>query len=310
MTYVIGIDGGGTRTTVAVADIAGREVLRRAGPAGLVDPRAPVATVGVLVSIVRQAVREAGFEGAAAAFCAGLAGVGDPAARQVVQQALSDSGVAARVLVVCDGEIALDGCFGGGPGILLIAGTGSIAHGRGEDGRTDRSGGWGMILGDEGSGYAIGRAAMTAALRAVDGRGAPTGLLADLLVRVGIDDPRGLPSWAGRASKAEIAALVPDVMRLADAGDGPAIDVIREAAREQALHAGALVDRLGPWSAPPSIVLFGGVYRTPRFRDLVAAELGNVLSDGFSIQEPAGDAVTGAVHMAVGLVGAGLMPVP
>jgi len=302
MSFVIGIDGGGTRTTVAVADQDGAERIRQSGPAGLVDPRAPVATVGVLVSVVRQALRDAGAEEPAAALCAGLAGVGDPESRAVVQHALSESGIAERVLVVCDGEIALDGSFGGGPGLLLIAGTGSIAHGRGEDGRTDRCGGWGMVLGDEGSGYAIGRGALIAALRALDGRGPPTALLDAMMERLGLDDPRAIPSWVGRAQKADVAALVPDVIHLAAAGDSAALAIVDEAAAQQALHAAALVARLGPWSSPPHVVLFGGVYRIPLFRDGVVHALGEAIPAGFVIQQPVGDAVTGAVHMATGLV--------
>jgi glucosamine kinase len=300
MRYLIGIDGGGTRTTVALADAAGRELTRTSGPAGLVDPRAPVATARVLISVVRQTLQQAGVTEPAAVLCAGLAGVANQAERDAVRSALHESGIAERVLVVCDGDIALEGAFRGGPGILLIAGTGSVAYGRGEDGRVQRCGGWGMFVGDEGSGYAIGRAALIAALRSADGRGPATRLLPVLLERLGLADPLELPPRVARSFKSDLAALVPDVVRLADQGEATALEVLRREAHEQALHAAALVERLAPWHAEPQIVFFGGVFHNPLFCDLVIRALLEVLPGGFHVQEPAQDAVGGALRMAVG----------
>jgi glucosamine kinase len=305
MSYLIGIDGGGTRTTVAVADAGGREVLRRTGTAGLVDPRAPVAAAAMLIALVHEAVREAGVSGPAAALCAGLAGVGNAVERDAVRARLQHSTIAERVVVVSDGEIALEGAFRGGPGILLIAGTGSIAYGRGEDGRTERCGGWGMIVGDEGSGYAIGRAALAAALRCADGRGKQTVLLAELLERLRLSSPREIPPWAGRAAKHEIAALVPQVVRLAESGDGVASEIVRDAAREQALHAVALADRLAPWRTEPPVVFFGGVFGSALFRELVAGSMDGRIPGGFQVQDAAEDGVGGAVRIAAGLVRGG-----
>src|SRR5690606_35162334 len=135
------------------------------------------------------AARSAGLEGPARALCAGLAGVGNATEREIVEAAFRRARVADVVAVVSDGEIALHGALRGGPGILVIAGTGSVAYGRGEDGRVERCGGWGMVVGDEGSGYQTGRAGLRAALHAVDGRGAPTELLTDLLGVLGLAEP-------------------------------------------------------------------------------------------------------------------------
>ncbi|HEX5726012.1 MAG TPA: BadF/BadG/BcrA/BcrD ATPase family protein, partial [Longimicrobiaceae bacterium] len=176
-----GVDGGGTRSTLVLADEHGRELARRVGPSGLVDPRRPTATAGMLARLLRAALRTARVSERPAALVAGLAGVGNQAEREQVQEALVASAVAERVQVRTDGEIALEGALGGGAGILLIAGTGSVAYGRGEDGRLERCGGWGMVVGDEGSGWALGRAGLAAALRAADGRGPATRLLPRLL---------------------------------------------------------------------------------------------------------------------------------
>src|SRR5690606_18298443 len=125
----------------------------------------------MLTELVREAFAAAGLPGPAAALCAGLAGVGNATERGIVEESLRRAEIAERVMVRTDGETALHGALGGGEGILLIAGTGSVAYGRAPDGRVERCGGWGMVVGDEGSGFAIGRASLTAALQSVDGRG-------------------------------------------------------------------------------------------------------------------------------------------
>ncbi|HEV2131095.1 MAG TPA: BadF/BadG/BcrA/BcrD ATPase family protein [Longimicrobiaceae bacterium] len=297
MRYLVGVDGGGTRTTIVVAEESGREILRRDGAAGLVDPRRPAASAAGLALLVRQALSEAALDAPAAALCAGLAGVGNLEEREVVRSTLAAASLAERVHVISDGEIALEGAFLGGPGILLIAGTGSVAYGRAEDGRIERCGGWGMVVGDEGSGYAIGRAALAAALRAVDGRGANTWLLPTFLEHLGLSTPRGIPPWAGRAEKGEIAALVPHVVRVAEEGDAVAREVLQREARELAQHAVALVHRLGPWSTGPSVVFFGGVFRSRIFAQLVH---GAILAElpGVQLRESAADAVAGALRYA------------
>ncbi|HEX7243356.1 MAG TPA: BadF/BadG/BcrA/BcrD ATPase family protein [Longimicrobiaceae bacterium] len=300
MTYFAGVDGGGTKTLVSLADAGGRELARRTGPAGLVDPRHPEATAGVVASVVREAVREAGLDAPPAALCAGLAGVGNAAEREAVRAALAASGVAGRVRVVTDGEIALEGALGGGAGVLLVAGTGSVAYGRGEDGRVERCGGWGMVLGDEGSGYALGRAGLAAAMRAQDGRGPHTRLLPLLLETLGVEGPRAVPPWVGRASKAEVAALATHVLRAAGEGDAAALSVAAHEARELARHALALRDRLAPWSGPVPVVFHGGVLGNPLFAGRVTAALEE--EGGFAVRPPVSDAVAGALRYARALL--------
>jgi glucosamine kinase len=301
MRYVVGLDGGGTQTTVAVAEVSGRELLRYKGPAGLVDPRHPEQSARALAKTVREALALAGIGGQSAAFCAGLAGVGNDAERDVVQATLAAAGIAERVTVRTDGEIALEGAFRGGPGILLIAGTGSVAYGRGEDGRTARCGGWGMIVGDEGSGYWIGRSALQRALCSDDGRAEATGLLPRLLEVLSLAGPREIPPWAGRATKAHIAALVPHVVALADAGDTAAREILDDAAKELAAHVVALGARLAPWSEPTPVVLLGGVLRNSQVATGIAEQLA-AHGDAFDVRPPAADAVAGALDFARALL--------
>lgn len=297
---VIGLDGGGTATRVALADADGRQLLRRSGPAGLIDPRQPEVSAATLIRLIRELAADAGVSLPVERLCAGLAGAGASTQRERVRAELAAAGVADRITVVPDGRIALEGALAGSPGVLLIAGTGSSAWGRGEDGRVARCGGWGMQVGDEGSAHALGRAALQAALLAVDGRGETTALLPELLITLDITEPEEIPPWAGRAEKAEIAALAPVVVRLAEAGDSVAARILDTAADDLARHVTALVDRLGPWSAPVPVVFHGGALREPSLAARVEDRL-SYAPARIALQEAAADAVTGAVRMALAL---------
>jgi len=297
MRVIAGVDGGGTRTTVALATVSGGALTRVSGPAGIVDPRHPEKSAHLVAELVRMAAAQTGGSLPVASICAGLAGVGSEPERLAVQRQLELAGVAERVEVVGDGQIALEGALAGGPGILLIAGTGSIAWGRGPDGRAARTGGWGMVLGDEGSGFAIARAGLSAALRAVDGRGRPTTLEASLMAAAGVGDPSGLPPWAGRASKAEIAALARKVLEAAEAGDPVAGEIVATQAMEAALHVRALATRLGPWPGRVPTVFHGGVLGRPSYAEQVEAAL-TTYTPGFEVRAPAADAVSGALSRA------------
>jgi glucosamine kinase len=299
-TYV-GIDGGGTRTTLALADGDGRELARRVGPAGLVDPRDPAATAAMLAGLVRDALHEAGLELRPAALVAGLAGVGNERERTQVERALAAAGVAERVSIVTDGAIALDGALAGGAGVLLIAGTGSVAYARGEDGRVERCGGWGMVVGDEGSAWSIGRGGLAAALRAADGRGPATRLLPRFLELLSLDDERGIPPWAGRAEKADVAALAVHVVDAAEEGDAVALRLVEREARELACHAVALARRLEPWSGPVPIAFHGGVLAVDFYAEVVRSAL-EEYEYRFDVRESAADAVAGALSCARRLV--------
>ncbi|MBW3535709.1 MAG: hypothetical protein KY453_10940, partial [Gemmatimonadetes bacterium] len=167
--------------------------------------------------------------------------------------------VAERVRVGTDVEIAFHDAFGDGPGVLLVAGTGSIAWGRSEDGRTGRVGGWGTLLGDEGSGHAIGLEALRRVTRDADGRGPSTDLRRRVLERLGLGGAEDLIAWSTGAAKSEIAALVPVVIEAAAAGDAVAGEILVKAVEELEGHLLTLLENLGPWSQPPPLALAGGL---------------------------------------------------
>ncbi len=265
---VVGVDGGGTGSRAVVQALDGRELAREVGSAAIVIPGSETASLEAIRDLVRRVLRQAGIDpGApATALVAGLAGVGREVDRARMEALLGTSGLALRVGVRNDGEVAFHDAFGRGPGILLVGGTGSIALARLPSGEVRRTGGWGALAGDEGSGWSLGLAAVRATLRTLDGRGDAT-TLADVVTRAfGTRDPSELVDRLRTAAKGEVAALAPEVLRAADAGDPLAGTLAERAARALAGHLHPLVRawRSGPTRpdeapAPPGVALLGGL---------------------------------------------------
>jgi len=153
-----------------------------------------------------------------------------------------------------------------------------------------------MFVGDEGSAYSLGRSGIVAALRAADGRGSATVLLDALMDAMGVGTPSAIPPWVGRSEKGEIAALARHVVVAAEAGDGVALEVLRREAGELALHPRALSALLGPWSGPVPVVFHGGTLSSPLYAGMVRDALG---AEHFVVRDPAGEAVDGALAMAM-----------
>ena len=296
----MGIDGGGTRTRVALADEAGRESARAEGPPTLIDPADRKATIGVIVDLCRRVAAKGGADLPVAGLWAGIAGAGTEPTRGIVETALREAGLSSRTSVGADAEAIFHDAFPSGPGILLISGTGSIALARGGDGSRVRVGGWGAHLGDQGSGYRIGMAALRALARGEDGRGAPTMLRDRVLEALEVPSPTDLIKWTATARKADVAALVPLICEVAEAGDQVATTVIEKAVDELVGHVRTLVRRLEPWPATPEVALAGGVIEEAgplRLRVVQAIEaLPCRLRDG------AVDGARGACSLAAGLV--------
>ncbi len=231
----VGVDGGGTRSRAVALDDRGDVAGRAAGGPGRVDAADPEAVVPELVQVARAAAPP---DSEIAGACFALAGAGRGPERERVAAALRAASVAPIVQVVGDVDAALHDAFGRGPGILLVAGTGSIAVGRSRDGRRVRAGGWGMRAGDEGSGWWIGVEAVRSVLRAHDGRDGPTALIAPVLAHARVNSPEGLVAWIETAAKGEVAGLAPAVLAAAEPGD---VVVDRSAHADAA--AAAILDR-------------------------------------------------------------------
>lgn len=238
---VVGVDGGGSKTRAVVAGADGVVLGAVDGPGSAVRAGGASHAADVIAACVRDALRAAERGDARpAALVAGVAGAGREPERAALERALVERGIASAIAVTTDAAIALDDAFADGPGILLIAGTGSIAFGRAPDGRFERCGGWGAVLGDEGGGAWIGRRALNVAAAAADGREPETALLPALLTAIDGDEPPAMIGWAGRATPADFAALAPVVLRVAADGDLRANSLLALAVEELVLHVRAL----------------------------------------------------------------------
>jgi N-acetylglucosamine kinase-like BadF-type ATPase len=193
------------------------------------------------------------------AACLGLAGAGRPKDRELVRDWAKRVALAAAVEVIEDAALLLAAGTPEGWGVAVVAGTGSMAFARSPDGRTARSGGWGPLLGDEGSGYAIALAGLRAAARAADGRGPATPLTDRLLAAHGLSRPEELVGVVYRGGdRAALAALAPIVLEAATSDDSVAGEIVRTAASELAAAAAAAARQLGLGSAFP-VALAGGL---------------------------------------------------
>lgn len=268
-TYFLGVDGGGSKTLALIINEQGQVCGH--GQAGstnhyVVGKEQAQANLHEAVS---QAVNAAGSTLPLAAAWFGLAGV-DRAADHIFWRSWLQS-YAGLVYISNDVELILS-ALEDLTGVALIAGTGSIALARDQYGQLRRVGGWGHLLGDEGSGYDLGLSALRAALRAYDGRGEKTLLLErilehwelsrgdDMLERA-YDDVRG---------KGEIARLAPLVLQVARAGDATAMTIMRQRADELALTAFVASQGLS-FPAPGAALVLGGslLLQAEDYREMV-----------------------------------------
>jgi len=198
-----------------------------------------------------------------AAICLGIAGVDREDEARTVRAIMRRIGYKSRVLVVNDALIALVAGAQDAPGIVIIAGTGSIVYGRNAAGEAARAGGWGHMIGDEGSGYWIGREALAAVMRAADGRGPATQLGGDILAHFAVDDESRLPRivYDRDQPRMSVAALGPIVERAAELGDAVATRILERAADELVLAAGSVASQLNMRGDLFTFFLAGGIFR-------------------------------------------------
>jgi len=291
---LIGVDVGGTKTAAAVSD--GDHILARADGAGAgLRPGRALASAGIIAEVVRRVLAEAGKLNGDI-LVVGAAGAGRAPERDELQAALRAEELAKTVVVTTDIDLALAAAFPDKPGIVVSAGTGSVAVGRDRHGERRRIGGYGWQMGDEGSGYAIGRAALGAVSRAYDGRSPATALTAQVLAATRSADFDALIRWAANASPAEVAALAPHVLEVAVQGDPLAQGIADYAARELTQLVICLVPLIDV-PLPVEVALTGGLLSAaPILRERVFTRL-KEQTDLTPIETPV-DAVAGALRLA------------
>jgi glucosamine kinase len=195
--------------------------------------------------------------------CVGLAGAARPETSEIVRRLVSEL-VPGKVEVVGDMVIALEAAFGGGPGVIVIAGTGSIAYGRNSQRQTARAGGWGFAISDEGSGHWIGRCAVSAAMRTGDEAHAEgqTNLLLQSVMKLWRLETRDQVVLAANASpRPDFSSLLPLVLAAADSGDPLARSILTQAGAELATLAKIVIHRLFPDADEVRLAMSGGVFR-------------------------------------------------
>ena len=230
MNFYLAMDAGGTKTTALVADET--QVLARVQGASVKVMRQSEGEAEVrLGALLDEVATMAGVDlRNVSRSCVGLAGVSAAGAREWMMGALGRR-VGGEIEIVGDEVVALDAAFEGGAGVLVMAGTGSNVIGRCADGKKFGAGGWGPVLGDEGSGYWIGLEAVRAALRAED-RGVPSCLLNEILGHWGLKELGELVGMANGRPSPDFAGLTPVVAKCAGGGDMLARGVLERAGTE------------------------------------------------------------------------------
>jgi glucosamine kinase len=298
---IVGVDGGGTKTKVVVADEQGRELATATGGGSAARPGQTTQAAEMIAQTVKEALASCErSDEVPRVLCAGLAGAGREPERQAVREALVRLEVADHVIVEPDATVALVDAFGDGPGILLVSGTGSACFGRSHTGAFGRCGGWGLNIGDEGSGAWIGRKALSIVAAAADGREPETALLPAVLTALELESSDGLVVWAAHADPAALAKLASTVITVAATGDLRANSLLAMAAEELVTHVRALARQLfADERASIPVALAGGLMERGSFlRKLVEVRLKSAVPGAEVRSEPVIPA-RGAVRMAM-----------
>jgi glucosamine kinase len=298
----LGVDGGASKTEALVIDENGTPLGRGlAGGSNHLRIGIEQATRNI-ERAVNIALVQAGIaiRQIAYAYC-GIAGSDHPAHRQQVVDSLSIFFPRGNFTVDNDARIALSGAIGFGPGVVVIAGTGSVAFGRNPNGDEARAGGWGPTIGDEGSGYQIARAGLSAIVRAHDGRGPQTKMTELLCYEYDMCDPDELPRfvYATTTHADDIARYGRLVIEAAEAADPVAMAILDEAGRELGDCVLAVARRLGLTSTAVPIAYVGGAFHAG---ELLLAPMRSVIlaeAPQARIAPPQHTPVEGAALMAI-----------
>lgn len=297
---IIGIDGGGTNTRAQLANVQGNVL--GAGEAGTSNPMVHGATAArheLELAIGRAFAAAERPRERVAALCMGLGGAGR-AGEQGELAEWARREIAERVEVVNDGQIVLAAGTPEDWGVAVIAGTGSLTWGRNREGETARAGGWGYLIGDEGSGFDLARGALRAATQFADGRGAQTLLLDTILRFWELSAPQDLVTKVYRSglTHADLAKLAPLVLRLAEEGDAVARRLVQEGAAALARGVYAVGVALHLDAAPFPLALTGGVLLGSEFYRARLLDALDALHCAHGTVELVHQPVIGAVRLA------------
>ena len=267
--FIAGIDGGGTHTRIELRDMD--NTLIRRGEFGPFN----INSIGenAFRCLLRDVFAWCGGMEHCARLCVGAAGISNPKVGQILTEELAVAGFAGKWKLCGDQEIALRGAMDG-EGLVVIAGTGSICFGKNAAGQTARSGGFGHLIDDGGSGYALGRDVLSAAVRSIDGRVTDSGILVAVCDQLGGGPEKIVPFvYSPETDKAAIAKFSYVALELADKNDAEALEILRRGAEELAQLVRAVQQRLGMEQC--RIALLGGLLMEDNpYRSVVEEKLG------------------------------------
>ena len=259
--HVLGIDAGGTKTVCLLADGDGRIVAEARGSGANLQAAGELEVEKVVHGVMQAALGDRGIR--PAMICLGIAGADRPEDAATVRGIMARIGLNIPTIIVNDALVALTAGVGNVPGVVVVAGTGSIAYGRNAANRAARAGGWGYLFGDEGAGFWIGRAVLVAIVKQFDGRGPATKLTDLVLDHLHLKSPDALVHeiYGDAARPRRIATLASLVAPAIDAGDEIATRILDHAAAELGAAAASVITRLDLRDEAFTTVLSGGMFR-------------------------------------------------
>lgn len=296
---VLGIDAGGSKTVAWLADADGHVVGEGRGGGANLHSAGELTTEKALFDVMHAALGD--DEPMPAVVCVGMAGMDRPDDEATVRGILRRLGCRGQIVAVNDAHIALVAGAGEAPGVVVIAGTGSIVYGIGPAGTAARAGGWGEVYGDEGSAFWVGARALAAVVRAADRRGPATALSTLVLRHAETDRIDGLVRQVHtRTDRRQMITAMAGLVARAEAdGDAVAGEILRSAATELVIAARSVVEQLGMRGERFHVVLSGGLFKmAPTMAAMLAALVSDIAPKaavGVLTDEPA----LGAVRLAL-----------
>ncbi|MEG6613532.1 BadF/BadG/BcrA/BcrD ATPase family protein [Pseudoclostridium thermosuccinogenes] len=297
--YVLGIDGGGTKTTVCAADLQGNILTVFKTGAININGESAENVRKNLHGIFSEASLKVGALSFIKSVCIGAAGISNADARLFLENTVRETGYAGKLIIAGDHQTALYGALGSPEGIILIAGTGSICYGRNNSGKEHRTGGYGYLIDDEGSGYAIGRDILKAMVRSHDGREDKTILTSMVFEQLGVSTIEEVIGFLyhKNTNKRDVAALAPILTRALAEGDEAAQKIALKCCDELVKLVSPVVERLGLEDC--SLAMAGSILQKDEF-------IGKGFIDAIQQKHPRvvcvtpkNDAAYGAVLMAL-----------
>lgn len=303
MEYVIGIDGGGTKTLLKISDIQGNLISVFEGGPSNINSASKDNVIYNLTNLIENGISNIKeVKDDCRAICLGTAGAGREEEKELLKNIIKDIGFKCSEIIIADDAVtALYANTDTGIGIVQICGTGSICYGRNKEGTAIRCGGWGHIIGDEGSAYYIGVRALNAIMKSFDGRERETLLTPVILKQIGLSKIEDIINYVYKSGKGkkEIAGLAKCVDEAYLNGDNLAKEILYDASRELFISTKTVIEKLGFAEKPVNIIINGSVITKNNYINKKYSEMITENYPLAEIKEMKNDSAWGAVLIAL-----------